>query len=247
MPNLTSNHQHVGALRILSQRILRVTSSDTHILRANTLVCIQLNTARAALAPKQRLHHHFNLRRLRPSSLGSRSHLSNNQSLTYHRVPLKLHQSEATLGAVKEDRLMALADMRMFGKIAESDLLLIQGAVLCKPTAIFRGLKRPMSVPGYPPWYREDRVLTLVCKPSFGVDASSGKPNRCDPPATSVFVAYLRRVDDDGQRDQIRRNLAADHQTVYLIYHWEWVLSDAVMPELPEDHATRYSEKMPWP
>ena len=168
-------------------------------------------------------------------------------AVTYHRVPLKISQTDAVLGSIKEDRLVALANMRLFGKIAEADRILIDQAALCHPTAIFRGLRRPMSIPGYPDWYDEGKVLIAVTKPAFGVDISRGRPEPCAAPALSLLVAYLRRVNDAGQRDQIRSALGADHLTVYLVFEWEWVLCDSLDSNLPEDHTTRYAERLPWP
>ena len=165
----------------------------------------------------------------------------------YHKVPIKLSPDQAVLGAVREGRISYFGDLNLMGTVVELDLIIMQQEGLCRPTAIFKGLNRPLKVPADPDWYDEAGVLAVVCKPDSGAELLDGKPSRCAVPADSVFVAYFRPIYDQGQKAQIRRCLQSDHRSVYLLSYWEWVTCHTGNPDLPADHGTRFRERLPWP
>ncbi|GEO42179.1 hypothetical protein SAE02_63270 [Skermanella aerolata] len=74
-----------------------------------------------------------------------------------------------------------------------------------------------------------------------------GSPAACTAPPNSVFLALLRQVYDTGQRDQIRRILGGSEREVYILSWWEWVLADTGVPNLPDNHESRFGEKWVWP
>jgi hypothetical protein len=133
------------------------------------------------------------------------------------------------------------------GKVAELDVLISQGRVLCSPTAIYQGVNRPLKVPDDPGWYDQERLIVSVCRPAIGADMSNGSPVACAAPPNSVFIALLRRVYDMGQRDQIKRVLGSSEDQVFVLFWWEWVNSDPDVPNLPDNHDSRFREKWLWP
>jgi hypothetical protein len=175
------------------------------------------------------------------------SHSLTTAPTLYHRVPIKLFPDRQVLCAFREERIGHLAELNLMGKIAELDVLVIQSRVLCSPTAIYQGINRPLRVPQDPGWYDPERVVASVCKPAVGADMVNGSPAACIAPPNSVFLSLLRQVYDTGQRDQIRRILGGSEREVYILSWWEWVLADTGVPNLPDNHESRFREKWVWP
>lgn len=100
------------------------------------------------------------------------------------------------------------------GKVKEAAYVLPQ--VLLKPTAVFRGLTQDADEPR-----RGVGWLCYVGRPSQCFE-DDGRPVR--PPRDRVFLVF---VNDE-----------------WIAYNWHWCAADARDPELPEEYATRFHERL---
>jgi len=100
-----------------------------------------------------------------------------------------------------------------------------QGLLLA--TALFRGLKRPLTSAGL-----DGEICAFISRPgcTFEFPNPSDVAVRCAAPLRSVFVTYARfeaRDTVDGE-----------------ILSWEWVLADARDSALPDGWDVRYEERI---
>ncbi len=168
--------------------------------------------------------------------------LGTGQSEYFH-FPLSIERGDTVLGAVSVDRLTEFSQLNLLHKVAQFEGLMLDGCFRT-PTAVYKGLARPLELPGAPAWYSEERMVITVSKPKFGMEIRGRVPVRSSAPEMSVFVAYMVKIDDQGQRDRIRGALAASYPKVYLAIDWEWVFCDEVATDLPREYQTRYRGKV---
>lgn len=164
----------------------------------------------------------------------------------YIRVPVMRCASGPLLVAISRERLRNLAEANMMGKLFEAELLLLEDGVLSNPIGMFHGLRRPMKVPGRPEWLAEN-VVACVANPARAARYTEDGRVVTGPLPASVFVTYAMKINDPGQRNQIRQHLNADHCQVYLADHWEWLPSDPGDATLPNEFTTRYDGRLPCP
>ncbi len=166
----------------------------------------------------------------------------------YIRLPVIRCTEGPVLVAIRKEKLNELAKANMMAKVLDANELLLRWGVLSHLTGAFRGVKRPLTVPDSPEWYKPEQIIVCssvpTCTPRWVDDAPRIDPG---PLPDSVFVTYVRKIKDPGQRAQIRHALNADHALVYLAYHWEWVPQDPLNVTLPKEHLTRYDERLPCP
>jgi hypothetical protein len=79
----------------------------------------------------------------------------------YHRIEVRLNGRDV-ICAVRQERLEKFADGGMTGKVAELHILAGAHRVFRSPTAVYQGLRRPLTAPDAPPWYNERNVVILT-------------------------------------------------------------------------------------
>jgi hypothetical protein len=148
-------------------------------------------------------------------------------------IPVVVHPS------VLNSHLSA-RNMSAFGQLSG---LILRDQVLVNPTALFKGVKRPLHSDGV-----DNFVFVYVSKPDYTYRFSKwkgkkGVPDTLLAPANSVFVTYVsltRPVVAEVQK-------LLQHQEIAFrgtILGWEWVHECPENPLLPINHATRYKKSI---
>ena len=113
--------------------------------------------------------------------------------------------------------------------------LILTRDILLKPTAMYKGLMRPMLGSGV-----DDTIVAYITQPGFTYALmASGVETQQTAPKGSVFVVFASF--DDTVIAYVRNRLgAATKQFDGVLLNWEWTLADPSAPHLPADYQTRY-------
>lgn len=141
----------------------------------------------------------------------------------YGQITLALHPITAA-DYINHKRRAPLG--QFFGLIQKDEVLL-------RPTALFRGLLRPLSYPS-----QDDDVFVYVTRPVVTYTFSStGSLAPYGPLPDCVFVAFVSFTHD--VLNILGGNPACSGAEGGVV-DWEWTQADATMPYLPADYQTRY-------
>lgn len=158
-------------------------------------------------------------------------------------------ETTAHMGADGRDVGLALYMGHVHGAMAYADLDMrpqaVVGRGLLETTALFRGVDRPVIKPGL-----DGRVYIYVSKPrsTFVCPAERHRlrlgPQEVLPPENSVFATFVLFDDDAVRRWEPEIRQIGGEQVDGIIVDWEWTLADPNNPDLPDDYAGRYDERM---
>lgn len=117
---------------------------------------------------------------------------------------------------------------------------------LIRPSAIFRGLNRPLFDGQQ---HCDKKMLVYVTTPSktyeFGPKQRHvGCPVAEDAPGNAVFTTFVSfdplHVDEALRAVQV----AAPEGILGVVTHWEWTLASQARPTFPENYSQRYEEHL---
>lgn len=121
----------------------------------------------------------------------------------------------------------------------------VQTSGLKEPSAIFRGLKRPLH---YVTPRADSQVLAYVTCPEWSYEFRKSRHGNAvvpvQKPTQSVFTTFVSFAPEhvDESRGSMREDAPADLAGVVLL--WEWTESSPDDPRFPFDHMNRYSQRL---
>ncbi len=157
-------------------------------------------------------------------------------------APVRVKQGEQRmpLAIVHPDVLKDLLLHRRHASLAEFSNIIVREEMLSSPTAVFKGLNRPLHSMGV-----DNFVFVYVMKPKFTYIYSKPKSSAdvLLAPKHSVFVTYLTLARHMMQ--DVQQAIGAPPDAFRgIILGWEWVPECPLGAGLPNDHAKRYKRRV---